>query len=965
MINKKNIQNTSIKVLITSLFFILAFYFKNAVNDFIYIYLTVDPNWSNNKVITFLLVTSLISIVYLYFHLISKKYLFSYTHFLLLSFSIASIFFLMSVREKWNFTKAFAIEGIRVNHVDIYLVFVIGFLIVGFLNSQLKNRKSENNLTFSEDNAFSGGNDNDLLNYLHIVEKIRNKVLNQNFQCSFTIGIIGPWGNGKSSFINLLANRLTDKNIIPVHFHPYLNHTETEISLEFFHAFQTALSPYSGKLSNLIIDYSNKLLNLYNDKKIGAFYNKEFIGTKSSAQDTLIVINETLKAINRKIVVFVDDLDRLNQDEILQVLKLIRNTANFTNTVFVVAMDKGYILNRLNTDNSISNNKFIDKFFQLEIYLPEIDKKILSQEFIRIIKQSTFINERTKIEFENLISQNKILFEDYIKNLRDVKRVCNQIIFEYDFVNEEIDLGDFINFIFLKLSFPKFLDLLKSNPANYLNKSGSYYNLKTKIDSETKGDLFPENIEITENIIEKYILHVELIDEKNFSDLEINHTYEEKKLLIKTLAYLFGEENNTRSLNSIKFENNFRRFMQLDYKPSNFLNKHFVDIISLSELKSLKTSVDNIIKNKQQIDLLDRLKHFHPNNIDEFKNTILLYATLLDSIGVSNLSEIEILRNLAVTIQLNISETEAFDDDTFAEWFKESILKSVHFNEITILKLFGYLFETTKVENFWTIVISDLEEILFNHFRKYLSTYNDKIWKVNDYTFYKIYSNIRLIGNINNRLVNEFKTFLNKNKRNLLTFCVQNTDYEIHYFNYYKIANGVLDFFESKQEYVKFIETHKDASSKEVKEYIDFLKLFRITNFSISIVYKFKDFDLFKEKYFLYNEASIGLKTSKTKEISQVFYKILDESVYEKLMKQSLLPEEGDTKLLNLKPFYYDNNYYLLQIDFENKVKIADKYMQLFYNSLKGGNVKEASLSSTQIKLNDVVVLEKFSVQPN
>ncbi|WP_422653172.1 hypothetical protein IZU89_15130 [Cellulophaga lytica] len=69
--------------------------------------------------------------------------------------------------------------------------------------------------------------------------------------------------------------------------------------------------------------------------------------SESSSYDIYNRINLTLKDLNKRFVVFVDDLDRLSNKEVLQVLKLVRNTANFKNFIFIVALDKDYILNEL------------------------------------------------------------------------------------------------------------------------------------------------------------------------------------------------------------------------------------------------------------------------------------------------------------------------------------------------------------------------------------------------------------------------------------------------------------------------------------------------------------------------------------------------------------------------------------------------------------------------------------------
>ena len=52
---------------------------------------------------------------------------------------------------------------------------------------------------------------------------------------------------------------------------------------------------------------------------------------------------ESMKLLDNNLIVVVDDLDRLAKNEIADVLKLMRDTANFPNLVFLAAYGTGNI----------------------------------------------------------------------------------------------------------------------------------------------------------------------------------------------------------------------------------------------------------------------------------------------------------------------------------------------------------------------------------------------------------------------------------------------------------------------------------------------------------------------------------------------------------------------------------------------------------------------------------------------
>jgi len=63
----------------------------------------------------------------------------------------------------------------------------------------------------------------------------------------------------------------------------------------------------------------------------------QFLTGVESSNSMFDTINGTLRKLNKQLVVFVGDIDRLDKEEITEVMRLIRNTANFYNTVFIVA----------------------------------------------------------------------------------------------------------------------------------------------------------------------------------------------------------------------------------------------------------------------------------------------------------------------------------------------------------------------------------------------------------------------------------------------------------------------------------------------------------------------------------------------------------------------------------------------------------------------------------------------------
>ena len=93
-------------------------------------------------------------------------------------------------------------------------------------------------------------------------------------------------------------------------------------------------------MKSTIKEYMDDINVLANDtlwmKLIGLVDIKDATNSREKLQ-------EGISAIGKKIVVLIDDLDRLTVDEIMEVLKLITKNAAFKDTVFITTYDKKYI----------------------------------------------------------------------------------------------------------------------------------------------------------------------------------------------------------------------------------------------------------------------------------------------------------------------------------------------------------------------------------------------------------------------------------------------------------------------------------------------------------------------------------------------------------------------------------------------------------------------------------------------
>lgn len=346
-----------------------------------------------------------------------------------------------------------------------------------------------------------GCENNDLLHYTELARSLSCSIRQKSFPNSYSIGINSPWGTGKSSFLNLLKLNLKKvSDVIVVDFNARSSANVNCIQMDFLSALATALSPFHTGMKSFMKDYMEDLSVLADGTSWGKFLGLIHI---KDATDSRARLQKGIEKTKKKIVVFIDNLDRLTSEEILEVLKLITKNAAFVNTVFVTAYDKDYINCILEKNLYVPQKQnFSDKYFSMEIALPEGNRQIRStlllKELIKL-SQKGLITACRENDFQQSFMAFSMYVERYLLSLRDVKRFLNTFCASYIPIQNEVYFEDVLMISLLRFARKELYDLIKSLECfdDPDNKSENVYvlklkeNIKFKDDYDTMRVLFP------------------------------------------------------------------------------------------------------------------------------------------------------------------------------------------------------------------------------------------------------------------------------------------------------------------------------------------------------------------------------------------------------------------------------------------------------------------------------------------
>ena len=442
--------------------------------DFSSLYL---ENWNGGRIITLLvLLASLLifSIINLW-QKFNRKYTLSNSRIVIyLSFTVYYLF-------AWRLSINYVLKP----YFDIFFIF-IGLLLIIHCYSFLwlqKKRTENSGIGFYSDTPIENPEE-DELNRKNYAKEIAKKILYSNNKSSLAIGIVGEWGSGKTSFLNLLKSNLDTKENIIVSFNPWNSSSPENLTDDFFNSLGGELKKYDSKMSLLLNTYVKSLSQTEPTLKI-PFFNlkpRNWVG-KKTIEEKFRLINKLIKRHGKKCIIFIDDLDRLGNREIMEVLKLVRNTANFHNTVFVVAYDRSYVDSAISKSNSFNHTKFLEKIFQVEFTLPEfrveklikyLEKKLANFPSEQSISSKIAKTISSSFFHKSYYRQKDIsAFGEIIKTHRDINRLINTFSLSYERLSGEVDVEDLLKITAIRIKFPDIYQHFSSNLNKYIKPSSS------------------------------------------------------------------------------------------------------------------------------------------------------------------------------------------------------------------------------------------------------------------------------------------------------------------------------------------------------------------------------------------------------------------------------------------------------------------------------------------------------------
>lgn len=591
----------------------------------------------------------------------------------------------------------------------------------------------------------------DKLNFSPFAQKVAKGIKNYKQNETFIISIEGKWGSGKTSLMNLIENEIKD-DVEIMHFNPWLLTDIRQVINLFFDELIKVLSYGSFKvklnenikkdiktLANILLpDNINIDMGLI---KLGYKPKDALLKNDDSLEKIKSRINIYLKNLDKKIVIIVDDIDRLTDEETEFIFRLTKGIADFDNLIYILLYDKGIVAKSLQTFKKEDGEKYLEKIVQYSLPVPKPHRltlnKLLFQKIDEIIEnlkkegnQIFFDRDKWSIVIYEVLTK-------HILTVRDINSIINILSFEYPIVVEDVNFTDFFLLTLLRVKNNNLYESIYENKnkflldeknigdnfRTYFDEQKEFKNILELLFPNLRKDLHPQlasKYDIANDHKNKYLTDIYYFE--NYFSLSIP----EDKLSYKD----FKEVEN--SILDADFDNFKDKILQLDEQRKSSL------FLEMFEQNSLEKTIEQENLENAFYNLINISYQLEEGKFDKYYNIMNINPLIkCESIAFKILKKIEKIEEFIKIFFFENDEIPLIIKmDIFQDIKEENTFNKLKISDDIKEEIFNYL--KNKLENLTLAnLLSDKysEIYIFSRY-KYFEASLEKIKKeINEYMF--------------------------------------------------------------------------------------------------------------------------------------------------------------------------------------------------------------------------------------
>lgn len=457
-------------------------------------------------------------------------------------------------------------------------------------------------MNYNSDKAIESS-EQDLLGRVTFSKQLGEAIYKYDGKDGLVLGVFGKWGTGKTSILNMVVNEINclsdndDDSPIIVNFSPWNYSDKDNLISLFFRVLKNKLNmdkyeETRKKIGKALTDYSDALDALALVPIVGSGL-ANILKTIAKAQGAELskdvdidTTKENLETVlgdtNQKIVVIIDDIDRLTNTQIRDIFQLVKQVGNFPNIIYVLSMDRDVVCRALESVHDIDGAEYLEKIVQIPFEIPALLKPRLREIFLTNLENTVkTISDNPKIDQSYWSEVFTNCIEPYIETLRDVNRVINTFQFRYKILYEETAFEDMVALTTIEVLEPQLYQWIGRNKdllcSTYSHSFSALFrdksNYRTSIHEELK------KLGINTDIGIKFLSTLFPVFANDIDERDYRYT-----------------ESNIRETMRVAQEERFDSYFMFDLggiPVSRYIINSYINILPLDDLIDTITEINN------------------------------------------------------------------------------------------------------------------------------------------------------------------------------------------------------------------------------------------------------------------------------------------------------------------------------------------------------------------------------------
>jgi len=320
-------------------------------------------------------------------------------------------------------------------------------------HERVPDNRNRSDVNITSDNPIRHAED-DRLGRAIVARSFAKQVLALDAREGVVVGVLGAWGSGKTSFINLARSEFERVGVTILDFNPWMFSGAEQLVERFFTelAAQLRIRPGFAEIAKNIAEYGEAFSSLTWLPVVGSWMERvkgasktlrEFLQRrKEGVGGRRARLESVLAQLDHPIVVVLDDIDRLSSSEIRDVFKLVRLTASFPNIIYIVAFDRSRVEDAL-AEQGVPGRDYLEKILQVAVDLPAVPSQVLNRQILMAIHSAlSGINNPGPFDSDAWPDLFMEIVRPLVRNMRDVRRYVAAICGTVNALDGQIALAD-------------------------------------------------------------------------------------------------------------------------------------------------------------------------------------------------------------------------------------------------------------------------------------------------------------------------------------------------------------------------------------------------------------------------------------------------------------------------------------------------------------------------------------------